>query len=103
MMTVLRRMGKTFKIHRVFRIRKKGTRGYIEYKEPVSLVDRDSSIQVIGNLYEGDRSTLKRGCLFLTSLTKVITVLHLDYSEEKETYSIPQQDEDHALGSIRPR
>ena len=61
-------------------------RGYIEYKEPVSLVDRESSIQVIVNLYEGDRSALKRGCLFLTSLTKVITVLHLDYSEENETF-----------------
>ena len=85
---------------RVSRIRKKGTRGYIEYKEPVSLVDRKSSIQVIGNC---DRSTLKRGCLFLTSLTKVITVLHTDYSKENETCSIHQQDEEHVLESIRPR
>ena len=95
--------GENFKILCVSRIRKKGTPGYIEYKEPVSLVDRESSIQVIGNLYEGDRSALKRWCLFLTFLTKVITVLHLDYSEENETYSIHQQDEEHVLESIRPR
>ena len=95
--------GENFKILRVSRIRKKGKQGYIEYKEPVSLVDRESSIQVIGNLYEGDRSALKRGCLFLTSLKKVITVLHLDCSEENETYSIHQQDEEQVLESIRPR
>ena len=94
--------GESFEILRISRIRKKGMRGYIEYKEPVSLVDRESSIEVTGNLYEGDRNALKGGCLFLTSLTKVKTVLHLDYSEENETYSIHQQDEEHMLESIRP-